>query len=328
MFTVDYRPETLDDVYGQEFAKKIIRSLCLDVVKAPKNLLFYGDWGVGKTTLAKIFAKEINLNKYSPSLYTELDASVVGNVETIRNMRDDLLISYNDSHRVIVFDEIHLASSQAQSALLKILEEPNNKNFFIFITTEKDKLLKTIISRTFPVPFNPLTKDELFSLLNKISLKESGQKVSEKVLTLIYNRTKGHARDALQQLELCLSVGEGEYLNNLNNLNDLIRKFLISAYKKENAEIFAEQLCQNPVLNLDNDFSFYMTDLLKKIVLGQNSKLNEFRKVIDFFFRNHFYLRTSDDWYIFFLEIIDLFQNKSDSSISSYKNSNRYRNIN
>ena len=111
MLSQELRPFTLEEMAGQEENKKIIKAIIKNPDKAPKCLIFAGKFGCGKTTLSRILARDLNgikdrdFDLLSSQFYYEFDSTVIGNVETIRNMRDQFLVSYGDYYRVIVFDE-------------------------------------------------------------------------------------------------------------------------------------------------------------------------------------------------------------------------------
>lgn len=166
MLSQEARPQTFREVAGQRLAKELLISIVRKPNESPRSLLLTGEYGTGKTTTSRIFARGLNCpNKkdYEPcnksdcpicgqdinsaSFYQEYDATIIGNVETIRELRDTFYYNIKGQYKVIVFDECHSASKSAQTALLKVIEEAPQGIFFLFPTTHAHQLLPTIVSR-------------------------------------------------------------------------------------------------------------------------------------------------------------------------------------
>ena len=146
-----YRPNNFESVIGQNDITKTLDN-AIKQNQLPQALLFCGPRGVGKTTCARILAKRINnddkkLNDFSFNIF-ELDAASNNGVDDIRNLIDQVRIPpQTGKYKVYIIDEVHMLSGQAFNAFLKTLEEPPSYAIFILATTEKHKVIPTILSR-------------------------------------------------------------------------------------------------------------------------------------------------------------------------------------
>ena len=223
-----YRPVSFDAVVGQ---KHITETLVNEITnnRLAQAFLFCGPRGVGKTTCARILAKEINKNTvpegydFSYNIF-ELDAASHNSVDDIRSLTDQVRIPpQTGEYKVYIIDEVHMLSQQAFNAFLKILEEPPKYAIFILATTEKHKILPTILSRCQVFNFDRIQVSQIVSHLQQIALQE---KISaeESALHLIAQKADGAMRDALSIFDQMVSFGEEgkvTYQAVLNNLNIL-----------------------------------------------------------------------------------------------------------
>ena len=199
-----YRPQQFKDVVGQS---AITESLNNAIVKnqLPKALLFCGPRGVGKTTCARILAKRINSNDqdnidpnqdFAFNIF-ELDAASNNSVDDIRNLNDQVRIPPQaGTHKVYIIDEVHMLSTAAFNAFLKTLEEPPKHVIFILATTEKHKIIPTILSRCQIFEFKRITKNDAQNYLANLA-KEQGVAYEDEALHLIAQKADGAMRDAL-----------------------------------------------------------------------------------------------------------------------------------
>ena len=149
-----YRPQTFTDVVGQQAITQTLQN-AIDLEKIAKAMLFCGPRGVGKTTCARIFAKKINSlgadidpNEDFAFNVFELDAASNNSVDDIRSLIEQVRIPpQKGSYKVYIIDEVHMLSTAAFNAFLKTLEEPPQHAIFILATTEKQKIIPTILSR-------------------------------------------------------------------------------------------------------------------------------------------------------------------------------------
>lgn len=209
---------------GQESARIILQAL-VQSGDLPPALLFTGHSGTGKTSSARILGAALNcafsaegdccgecpscLSVSSGGSLTvyEIDAASGGGVDAIRSLKD--LSSFavpGGQWRVIILDEAHCMSRQAFNALLKVLEEPPTQTVFVLLTTEPDKILSTVRSRSMPVPFRPLPVEVVRKRLSHIS-EQSQLSVPEIVLAEIAESSSGGMRDAVMLLDQSARTG-------------------------------------------------------------------------------------------------------------------------
>ena len=192
-----YRPATFEDVAGQE----AIVTLLTNAIKNNKishAYLFSGGRGTGKTTVARIFAREIGCN---PEDIIEIDAASNRGIDEIRELRDAVRTApFNSLYKVYIIDEAHMLTKEAANALLKTLEEPPSHVIFILATTDPEKLPPTILSRCQRVNFSSPDHDTLAKRLLHVA-KEEGVKLDEESARLIARHGRGSYRDALGILE-------------------------------------------------------------------------------------------------------------------------------
>ena len=194
-----YRPVSLDELVGQLDAVNLIQQQVKN-----ENLshayLFSGPRGVGKTSLARIIATTLGCDPVFD--ITEIDAASHNKVDDIRDLNDSInfIASSPGNKRVFILDEVHMLSNAASNAFLKTLEEPPAHVIFILATTEPDRVLETIKSRTTHIAFKRISNDEIVETLTKISKSEK-IKISNEVLKYISNQSEGSLRDAINLFE-------------------------------------------------------------------------------------------------------------------------------
>ena len=221
VLALKYRPQTFEDLIGQEvITQTIINSIKAD--KIPNAYLFTGIRGVGKTTIARIIAKNLNClngieNKCKDNCdnceaitnsnhidVLEMDAASKTGVDDVRDLIEFSRYGPTSSkYKIFIIDEVHMLSKQAFNALLKTLEEPPKYLKFIFATTEIKKIPITVISRCQRFDLNRIKSSELFKFIKDIKDKEDG-KVSDDALKLIVKISEGSVRDALSLLDRAL----------------------------------------------------------------------------------------------------------------------------
>ncbi|MFT6797934.1 MAG: DNA polymerase-3 subunit gamma/tau [Nonlabens sp.] len=236
-----YRPETFEDVVGQGAITKTLEN-AIKSNHLAQALLFTGPRGVGKTTCARILAKKINHESgdYDPDEdfafnIFELDAASNNGVDQIRSIVEQVRIPPQvGKYKIYIIDEVHMLSNAAFNAFLKTLEEPPAHAIFILATTEKHKIIPTILSRCQIFDFKRITVSAMREHLKRISIKE-GINAEEDALQIIAQKADGALRDSLSIFDRVVSFS--------------------------GKELTVEAVTEN--LNvLDRDTYFNMTDLL------------------------------------------------------------------
>ena len=237
-----YRPQTFESVVGQQALTQTLQNAIRQNHLA-HAYLFCGPRGVGKTTCARIFAKTINcqnpqngydacnecesckaFNEQRSFNIHELDAASNNSVEDIRSLIDQVRIPPQiGKYSVYIIDEVHMLSAGAFNALLKTLEEPPSYAIFILATTEKHKVLPTILSRCQVYDFNRITVPDTIAYLQKVASNE-GITVSEEALNVVAQKADGGMRDALsifdQLVAFCgTNISYEQTISVLNVLN-------------------------------------------------------------------------------------------------------------
>ena len=239
-----YRPMTFDSVVGQSALTTTLRN-AVRSGKLAHAYLFCGPRGVGKTTCARIFAKAINcmspteegeacnhcescqaFNEQRSYNIFELDAASNNSVENIKSLMEQTRIPPQvGRYKVFIIDEVHMLSTQAFNAFLKTLEEPPSHVIFILATTEKHKILPTIISRCQIYDFERMTVQGTIDHLKMVAQKE-GYTYEEEALAVIAEKADGGMRDALSIFDQVASFSQGnityqkviESVRKLNNM--------------------------------------------------------------------------------------------------------------
>jgi DNA polymerase-3 subunit gamma/tau len=222
VLALKYRPQTFDDLIGQDVVAETI-SNSIKANKVPNAYLFTGIRGIGKTTTARIVAKSLNCSNGIDNLckddvcenctaisnsnhidVLEMDAASKTGVDDVRDLIE--FSRYGPTmakYKIFIIDEVHMLSKQAFNALLKTLEEPPEYLKFIFATTEIKKIPITVVSRCQRFDLSRIKSLELFDFIKKIKDKENGN-ASDDALKLIVKISEGSVRDALSLLDRAL----------------------------------------------------------------------------------------------------------------------------
>lgn len=195
--SVKYRPQTFDDLVSQKYVKEILtRQLQTNTVK--HCYLFAGPSGVGKTTIARVFAKLINKGMGSP---IEIDAASHNSVDDVRDITEGAkLRSIDSEYKIYIIDEVHSITSQGWQAFLKTIEEPPEKTIFMFCTTNPEKIPLTIQNRVMRFNLSKIPTAEIKKRLEFIC-KEEGITDKGNCCDYIAKLANGGMRDAIAYLE-------------------------------------------------------------------------------------------------------------------------------
>ncbi len=224
-----YRPKGFEEVIGQEHITTTLQN-AIDNEQLAQALLFCGPRGVGKTTCARIVARLINKfdtqnsEGANPFNIYELDAASNNSVDDIRNLIDQVRYPPQyGKYKVYIIDEVHMLSNAAFNAFLKTLEEPPSYAIFILATTEKHKVIPTILSRCQIYDFNRIQNSDIANHLKSIAEKEEVE-AEEEALHLIAQKADGALRDALSIFDMIVTYSSDNkitYQNTIDNLHIL-----------------------------------------------------------------------------------------------------------
>lgn len=236
-----YRPTTFDSVVGQHHITNTLKN-AISSKHLAQAFLFCGPRGVGKTTCARILAKTINCQNITPEIEAcnecescrsfnsnssfnihELDAASNNSVEDIRNLVEQVRYApQTGKYKIYIIDEVHMLSNQAFNAFLKTLEEPPSYAIFILATTERHKIIPTILSRCQIFDFNRIRIEDMVRHLGSIAQKESIQ-AEQDALHLISQKADGALRDALSIFDqmVTFSGSNVTYKSTVENLHIL-----------------------------------------------------------------------------------------------------------
>ena len=276
-----YRPLKLADVVGQD---DTIRQLQTQLAnqKISHGYLFVGARGCGKTSVARIFAHEINHFDYQlEDNYVdiiEIDAAVFTMVENIRELRDKAMLApTTGKYKVYIIDEIHMLSKNAFNALLKILEEPPEHIIFIFATTNPEKIPATILSRVQIFHFKLADKSIMQPFLENICQKE-GINIEKDALSLLIEQGGGSFRDSLSILDQLSNlhtdkstlITTEEVSSALGVPKQVLIEELLVSYEQENIDKIRNLV--EELINQGNKAEGIATSLIKAIVQNPTAK--------------------------------------------------------
>ena len=296
ILTQEFRPQRFSEVAGQDLVKNLLQAIVKNPDKAPKALILQGEYGTGKTTCARILAKALNCknktkdgdacgecefcksNIENTIYYEEFDSAMIGNVSDIKDLKETFYFDKSLGYKVVVLDEAQLMTSQAQSALLKVLEESLTGIFFVLCTTHIDKILPTIRSRSLKLRFDLVKEEDIkLNLDNIVRIKNID--ISDTTLNLIVDRCQGHLRDAHMLLDEYLLLGEEQFKKLVQSSKDLYYALIYYSLKKDldSIKLIIENLECFPLSTLKLDYERVVLEIIKvglKIETSENIYLN------------------------------------------------------
>ncbi len=246
----EFRPSKIEEVFGQDHIKPTISRWIHNPESIPKALLLHGPYGCSKTTFARMLA---NVLTTSPTDIHEINAANANGVDDVRAIAESTAYSGFGGNKVYILDEFHMMTAQAQSALLKVIEEPNEGIYFIFCTTDFAKLLPQIRSRCTSLEVKLLSETEAFALMKFLD-----SSVSEDLMTQIYLSSGGHARDIVKALAVGISHPQAiaQIVANINNAQANVRGWFegkadVNPWEYLNADepslrMLCDFVCDNP----------------------------------------------------------------------------------
>lgn len=282
--TLSYRPHTFRDVVGQRHIKPILRAM-VKSGSMPPAIIFGGSRGTGKTTSARILAAALNckepvqgdccgmctsctaVQQTNNLSVLEVDAASNGGVDEMRKIRDMCQYAHEGEWRLVLLDEAHSMSREAFNSLLKILEEPPPHTLFVLLTTETDKILETVRSRSMMFEFRRLTQEDIVGRLRHIATQED-IKASDGLLEEISSRVQGGMRDAVMLLDQVHRVGisDEDAFRELFGLDDvsetLIEAALAGDMAKGSQTIGEQYKRTGDATQMTNDLVLLVRDLL------------------------------------------------------------------
>jgi DNA polymerase-3 subunit gamma/tau len=295
-----YRPQTFDEVYSQDHITGVLKNT-IEMDRTAHAYLFTGPRGVGKTSLARIFAKSLNCLQGGPTItpcntcqncteitqgisadVMEIDGASNTSVDDIRNLQKELLYSTTNSNfKIYIIDEVHMLSKNAFNALLKTLEEPPESVIFIFATTEPHKVLPTIVSRCQRFDFKRIPIPDIIDRLHSICKQEEIE-AEEEALFTIAKKADGSMRDALSLMDQLLAYGHDKItLENVLSVfgivhNDVYLE-IMQALARKDASSILKQL--HSILEKGNDIQEFINGLMdfirNMLLLKMNLKVHE-----------------------------------------------------
>lgn len=298
--------------------EKPVEMLCI-LVDNPTHLYLTNDYIVThNTTSARLFAKALNCKHLkkndicgvcencradlnSVSWYSEYDASEMGNVSSIRELRDIFQTTSKKYNKVITLDEFQLVSKEGQAALLKVFEETPRGIYFLLATTDPEKILPTIKSRSLELVYTSKTKQEV-----KDNLREQAGKlnipISEDTLDIIALRSHGIMRDAHMMLDKLSLIGEDDFLKSDIPISDLFRSYIVLIFShifypqlseqdvRDKLMETIEKILKKPVANLKDDWQDFFMNMMRISINPKDTKDIKMARVIEPLIRHNYLL--------------------------------------
>lgn len=274
-----YRPQTFDDIVGQNHIVSVLKN-AIDKDQISHAYLFYGSRGTGKTSIAKIFANEVNNNEVYQKENVdiiEIDAASNNGVDEVRDIKEAIkFLPTEGKYKVYIIDEVHMLTTAAFNALLKTLEEPPAHVIFILATTEIHKIPATILSRCQRFEFKNLSQEQLIDRLKYIA-KEESLVIEEAAVEKIATLAKGGLRDAISILDQVSNYSEEITLNHILEVTSSISEDDILEFYRDllKCDVIKSLLKYNEFVAQAKDTKLLLNDLInvtRDIIVYKNLK--------------------------------------------------------
>ena len=274
-----YRPQTFNDIVGQNHIVSVLKN-AIDKDQISHAYLFYGSRGTGKTSIAKIFANEVNGNEIYQKENVdiiEIDAASNNGVDEVRDIKEAIkFLPTEGKYKVYIIDEVHMLTTAAFNALLKTLEEPPAHVIFILATTEIHKIPETILSRCQRFEFKNLSQEQLIDRLKYIA-KEENLVIEEAAIEKIATLAKGGLRDAISILDQVSNYAEEITLNHILEVTSSISEDDILEFYRGllQGDVTKSLLKYNEFVAQAKDTKLLLNDLInvtRDIVVYKNLK--------------------------------------------------------
>ena len=295
-YDLKYRPQELSEVIGNGAVIKSIKKLLSTGKGVPHSWMLYGNSGVGKTTVARIMAKEMGATPLGILEKNGADHRKIDDVRQLLPYLDTPIIG--SKSLVVILDECHQLTKEAQNALLKSLEEPPENVYFILCTTDPKKIINTIRTRVKMFAFAELRHTEMSVLVRQVYMAES-LNVSEECLDLIITAAGGSARLGLNLLEKCQHI-----TTNTNAVKKLIKSYDPEMVDNEAFDvarkiyqILYQRMATNSSLTVTAAWS-RITSVIKTYIYDKNVNMHDVRQglanLLGSFLQKKFSIKVSD----------------------------------